>query len=176
MSDDLPPEENSRDWPDETPVPASDAAVADNAPQSPSVPEPDQCLPDGIGLSVEDVRAMLAKKHDLAVPKDDPLLMMVTIQNAFLGVQTQLQKKHEKALAAFMGEQTTAYVKGVEESMAGLSRTLSGVTIEGIQQAASGFAASLAGFKTSLYLCTAIMVLSALLNVAVFILKAVQHG
>ncbi|WP_288230730.1 hypothetical protein [uncultured Desulfovibrio sp.] len=176
MSDDLPPEENSRDWPDEAPVPASDAAVADNAPQSPSVPEPDQCLPDGIGLSVEDVRAMLAKKHDLAVPKDDPLLMMVTIQNAFLGVQTQLQKKHEKALAAFMGKQTEGYVQGVEKSVSELRKTLSDVTINGIRDAASDFAASLSGFKTTLYLCTAIMALSALVNVAVFVLKVVQHG
>ncbi|WP_298030580.1 hypothetical protein [uncultured Desulfovibrio sp.] len=176
MSDDLPPEENSRDWPDEAPVSGSDAAVADNAPQSLPVSEPDQCLPDGIGLSVEDVRAMLAKKHDLAVPKDDPLLMMVTIQNAFLGVQAQLQKKHEKALAAFMGQQTAAYVEGVEKSVSALQKTLSDVTINGIRDAASDFAASLSGFKTTLYLCTAIMALSALVNVAVFVLKVVQHG
>lgn len=174
MSDDLPPEETPQDWPGEESTPS--AAVADNAPESPPAPEPDQCLPDGIGLSVEDVRVLLARKHDLAVPKDDPLLMMVTIQNAFLGAQAQLQKKHEKALAAFMGEQTTSYVKGVEKSVSELCDTLSGVTIKGIQGAASDFAASLGGFKATLYLCTAIMALSALVNVAVFILKAVQHG
>ena len=170
MSDDLPPEETPQDWPDEVITPS---AVADNA--SP-VSEPDQCLPDGFGLSVEDVRALLARKHDLAVPADDPLLMMVTIQNAFLGAQTQLQKKHEKALAAFMGEQTAAYVQGVENSVSELQKTLSDVTINGIRDAASDFAASLSSFRTSLYLCTAIMALSAMLNVAVFILKAVQHG
>ena len=159
MSDDLPPEETPQDWPGEESTPS--AAVADNAPQSPPAPEPDQCLPDGIGL---------------AVPKDDPLLMMVTIQNAFLGAQTQLQKKHEKALASFMGEQTAAYVQGVEKSVSELRKTLSDVTINGIRDAASDFAATLAGFKTTLYLCTAIMALSALVNVAVFILKAVQHG
>lgn len=135
-----------------------------------------QLLPDGFGLSVEDVRALLAKKHDLAVPKDDPTLMWVTVQNAFLEAQDRLQKKHEKALAAFMGKETEAYVKGVEKSMAGVSKTLSGVTIEGLQQASSGFASSLAGFRTSMYLCTAVMALSALLNVAVFVLKAAQHG
>ena len=174
MSDDLPPEETPQDWPGEESTPS--AAVADNAPQSPPAPEPDQCLPDGIGLSVEDVRVLLARKHDLAVPKDDPLLMMVTIQNAFLGAQTQLQKKHEKALASFMGEQTAAYVQGVEKSVSELRKTLSDVTINCIRDAASDFAATLAGFKTTLYLCTAIMALSALVNVAVFILKAVQHG
>ena len=125
---------------------------------------------------MEDVRALLAQKHNLAVPVDDPMLMMVTIQNAFLGAQAQLQKKHEKALAAFMGEQTTSYVKGVEKSVSELCDTLSGVTIKGIQGAASDFAASLSGFKATLYLCTAIMAISALLNVAVFVLRAAQNG
>lgn len=174
MSDDLPPDETLQAWPDEARTFA--AAVADKAAQSPPACEPDQCLPDGLGLSVEDVRALLAKKHDLAVPKDDPLLMMVTILNAFLGAQSQLQKKHEKALSAFMGEQTTAYVQGVEKSVADLTDTLSHMTSKGIQEAASGFAASLAGFRTSLFLCTAIIGLSALLNVAVFVLQAVRHG
>ena len=173
MNDDLPPEETPRDWPEApTPVAADDG----KAPQAPSAPEPEPCLPDGLGLAVEDVRALLAQKHNLAVPVDDPMLMMVTIQNAFLGAQAQLQKKHEKALAAFMGEQTMSYVKGVEKSVSELCDTLSGVTIKGIQGAASDFAASLGGFKATLYLCTAIMAISALLNVAVFVLRAAQNG
>ncbi|WP_165072416.1 hypothetical protein [Desulfovibrio sp. ZJ200] len=115
MSDDLPPEEILQNRPDATPT--AFAAAADNAPQSSPAPEAEPCLPDGLGLSVEDVRALLAKKHNLAVPVDDPLLMMVTIQNAFLGAQTQLQKRHEKALAAFMGEQTATCMSGVEKSV-----------------------------------------------------------
>lgn len=173
MSDDLPPEETTHSWPE---APVMPAAVVDNELPSSPAPEPDQCLPDGFGLSVEDVRALLARKHELAVPKDDPLLMVVTIHNAFLEEQDRLRKKHEKALAGFMGEQTLAYVGKMEESMAGLTKTLSGMTTEGIRQAAMGFAASLAGVKSALYLCTAIIAISALLNVAVFVLKAVQHG
>lgn len=171
MSDDLPPDEALQDWPDKAPT--MPAATAENAPQSPLASEADQCLPDGFGLSVEHVRALLAKKHNLAVPVDDPLLMMVTIQNAFLGAQTQLQKRHEKALAAFMGDQTAAYVQGVEKSVTDLTATLSNMTTKGIHEAVSGFAGRLSSFKTCLYLCTAIIGLSALLNVAVYILKAV---
>lgn len=174
MSDDLPPDEILQNGPDVTPT--AFAAVVDNAPQSSPAPEAEPCLPDGFGLSVEEVRALLAKKHNLAVPVDDPMLMMVTIQNAFLGAQIQLQEKHKKALAAFMGEQTAAYVRGVEKSVADLTATLSNMTTKGIQEAASDFAATLSGFKTSLYFCAAIIGLSALLNVAVFVLKAVQHG
>ena len=75
-----------------------------------------------------------------------------------------------------MGKQTEGYVQGVEKSVSELRKTLSDVTINGIRDAASDFAASLSGFKTTLYLCTAIMALSALVNVAVFVLKVVQHG
>ena len=149
--------------------------MSDNPPQTESR-EPDQLFPDGIGLSVEDVRALLARKHETSVPKDDPILMVVTILNAFLEEQQQLQKKHEKALAAFMSEQTTAYVRGVEESVAGLSKTLSGATVEGIGKAVGDMAANLAGHRSTMYLCTAVMALSALLNVAVFVLEAVRHG
>ncbi len=149
--------------------------MSDNPPQTESR-EPDQLLPDGIGLSVEDVRVLLARKHETSVPKDDPILMVVTILNAFLGRQDELQKKDEKALAAFMSEQTTAYVRGVEESVAGLSKTLSGATVEGIGKAVGDMAANLAGHRSTMYLCTAVMALSALLNVAVFVLEAVRHG
>lgn len=145
-------------------------------PESTSTSEPKQLLPDGIGLSVEDVRALLARKHEITVPQNDPLLMVVTILNAFLDKQDALQKKHEKALAAFMGEQTAAYVKGVEESVASLSKTLSGATVEGISKAVGEMAASLAGHRSAMYLCTAVMAVSALLNVAVFVLEAVRHG
>lgn len=129
------------------------------------------CLADGIGLSLEEVRALLAKKHDTAVPVDDPMLMMVTVCNAFLEEQQKLQEKHKTALAAFMTEQTATYVQGVEDSVKKLQESLAGATIAGIQQAASVFAASLSSFRATLYLCTAIMGLSALLNVAVFILR-----
>lgn len=35
-------------------------------------------LPDGVGLSIEDVRELLFRRHNVAVPADDPTLMQVT--------------------------------------------------------------------------------------------------
>ena len=89
-------------------------------------PMSEKTFPDGFGMSVEDVRALLAKKHDVSVPQDDPILMQVTILQVFLEAQARLQKKHETALAAFMGQQTTAYVKDMEKSLTSLTETLSG--------------------------------------------------
>ena len=39
-------------------------------------PMPEERFPDGFGMSVEDVRALLAKKHDVSVPQDDPILKL----------------------------------------------------------------------------------------------------
>ena len=70
-------------------------------------------LPDGIGLTLDDVRALLAKEHETIVPKDDPMLMIVTLLNAYLGEVDKLHARHGKALAALMAGKTDAYVKGV---------------------------------------------------------------
>ena len=124
-------------------------------------PMPEERFPDGFGMSVEDVRALLAKKHDVSVPQDDPILMQVTILQVFLEAQARLQKKHETALAAFMGQQTTAYVKDMEKSLTSLTETLSGLTMEGIRKAVADFVANLATHRSAMYLCTAIIALSA---------------
>lgn len=133
-------------------------------------------FPDGTGLSIEDIRAILAEKHEVAVGRDDPILMQVTILNAFLDRQEQLQKKHEKALGAFMSGQTEAYVDKVRASVDEFSSAMSGATAQGIRGAVAGFAADLSGFRTTLFLCTGIVAVSALINVAVFVLRAVQNG
>ena len=67
-------------------------------------------LPDGIGLTLDDVRALLAKEHETIVPKDDPMLMIVTLLNAYLGEVDKLHARHGKALAALMAGKTDAYV------------------------------------------------------------------
>ena len=82
-------------------------------------------LPDGIGLTLDDVRALLAKEHETIVPKDDPMLMIVTLLNAYLGEVDKLHARHGKALAAHMAGKTDAYVKGVQGATdAGFRETL----------------------------------------------------
>ena len=60
-------------------------------------------LPDGIGLTLDDVRALLAKEHETIVPKDDPMLMIVTLLNAYLGEVDKLHARHGKALGGQNG-------------------------------------------------------------------------
>lgn len=166
MSDELPPEMDAQEA----------APSATFSPEAEMATERQQLLPDGIGLTVEEVSAMLHKQHGVSVPKDDPVLMQVTILNAFLEEQVKLQKRHEKALAAFMGKQTSAHVEAVEKSVHQLSETLSGVTVKGIQEAAKDFVADVSSHRATLWLCTAIIACSAIINVAVFVFRAVQNG
>lgn len=137
-------------------------------------PAAEPVLPDGIGMSVEAVRELLHKQNGTSVPADDPLLMQVTILNAFLAEQANLQKRHENALTGFMSQQTAAFSGAISKEVGKLSETLSGVTVKGIQEAAKGFTDDLSAMRTTLWLCTAIIACSALINVAVFVLRSVR--
>ena len=122
------------------------------------------------------MRQLLHQKNGISVPRDDPMLMQVTMLNAYLNEQQRLHKKHESALSAFMGKQTGAHIEAVNKSVAQLSETLSRVTVKGIQEAARDFVADMSSLRSALWLCTAIMACSALVNVAVFVLRAVRNG
>ena len=126
--------------------------------------EPDQLLPDGIGLTVEDV---LLKKHDVAIPADDPALMYVTIMNAALTEQAKLQKAHQEALGKLMSEHTKQYVQSTKEGISEIMGTLSKLTADGLNEAAK----DMVKFRMSMIYCTAINFIAALLIVGVFVLK-----
>ena len=120
-------------------------------------------LPDGIGLTLDDVRALLAKEHETIVPKDDPMLMIVTLLNAYLGEVDKLHARHGKALAALMAGKTDAYVKGVQ-----------GASVEGIRKVFAEHAGQLQSLKSGMWYAAAIVAVSALVNVAVFVLRGVR--
>lgn len=124
-------------------------------------------LPDGVGLSIEDVRELLHRKHNASIPVNDPVLMFVTIMNAVLTEQEKLHARHREALTRFMGELTDAYAATVREGAEKVTDTLSALTAQGLNEAAR----DMVKFRTTLFLCTAISAVSALLIVAVFVLK-----
>lgn len=124
-------------------------------------------LPDGVGLSIENVRELLFRRHNVAVPADDPTLMQVTIANALLTEQEKLHERHKEALTRFMGELTDAYAATVREGAEKVTDTLSALTAQGLNEAAR----DMVKFRATLFLCTAISAVSALLIVAVFVLK-----
>lgn len=87
---------------------------------------------EGIGLSLEDVKALLAMKHKMIIDADDPVLMMVTLHNAFLAEEQKLFSKHEKALKALMNAETSRHLTAID----GLTEKVTAITAEGVSAAA----------------------------------------
>ena len=128
----------------------------------------------GVGLTLEQIRAVVAKAHNVMLPKGDATLMIATILNAYLTEVEKLQARHEKGLTRLMAEKTDEYVSGVQKAVNQLSTSLSSASAEGLRKVFDDHAATLKTFKSNVYLAAVIVGMSALLNVAVFILKAVR--
>lgn len=128
----------------------------------------------GVGLSLEQIRSILASAHDAVVPKDDAILMIATMLNAYLTEVEKLHARHKEGLGRLMADKTDAYVSGVRTAVDQLSDSLSSASVEGIRKVFDDHAARLNTFKSNVNLAALIVGLSALLNVAVFILKAVR--
>jgi len=129
-------------------------------------------VPDGIGLDLESVRTLLAQKHATVVDPDDPVLMLVTLQNAFLAEYEKLLDRHNKALTAMLAEKTDGYVSGVLSATKGLAKELSVTSVENIRTILQGQVAAHTSFRQHLTWLAAIVAISALVNVTVFALRA----
>ena len=136
--------------------------------------EKENLLPDGIGLPLEQARALLAHTHETVLDKADPILMVVTMLNAHLHEVENLQASHEKGLTKLMADKTDTYASGVQKGIAQLTGSLSSASVEGIRKVFDDHAARLQAFKNSTAWLAAIVGVSALLNVAVFVLGGLR--
>ena len=137
-------------------------------------PKPEDAVPDGIGLSLEQVQELLAKTHKKVVDYHDPILMVVTMLNAHLGEVEKLHGRHKEGLGRLMADKTDAYVSGVAVAVAQLTDSLSSASVEGMRKVFDDRAARLQAFKNSTAWLAAIVGVSALLNVAVFVLGGLR--
>ena len=128
----------------------------------------------GVGLTLEQIRSVVSKAHDVMLPKDDATLMIATILNAYLTEVDRLQARHEKGLTRLMAEKTDEYVSGVQAAVNQLSASLSSASVEGIRKVFDDHAARLQAFKNNTAWLAAIVAVSALLNVAVFVLGGLR--
>ncbi len=128
----------------------------------------------GAGLTLEQIRSVVSKAHDVMLPKDDATLMIATILNAYLTEVDKLHARHEKGLTRLMADKTDEYVSGVQEAVNQLSASLSSASVEGIRKVFDDHAARLSTFRSNVYLAAVIVGMSALLNVAVFILGGLR--
>ena len=137
-------------------------------------PKPEDAVPDGIGLTLEQVQALLAKTHKKVVDYHDPILMVVTMLNAHLTEVEKLHTRHKEGLGRLMADKTDDYVSGVQAAVGQLTDSLSSASVEGVRKVFDDHATRLQSFKNSTTWLAAIMAVSALLNVAVFVLGGLR--
>ena len=77
-------------------------------------------------------------------------------------------------LGRLMSDKTDAYISGVATAVAQLTDSLSSASVEGIRKVFDDHAARLQVFKNSTIWLAAIVAVSALLNVAVFVLGGLR--
>lgn len=138
--------------------------------QKPEIPGMPQ-LPDGIGLTLDEVRSLLATKNSITVSPDDPILMMVTLLNAFLTEEEKLLDRHRKALTSILTDKTDIYIKAVEQTTASLSESISTSSVHEIKKIFQENGATMNRFRSNMVWLAAIVGISALVNVAVFVLR-----
>jgi hypothetical protein len=73
-----------------------------------------------------------------------------------------------------MGEKTVEYMKGVNATVAQLSASLSSASVEGIRKVFDDHAARLNDFRNAVIWAAAIVSVSALFNVAAFLLRGLR--
>jgi hypothetical protein len=137
-------------------------------------PPPMPLLPDGLGMNLEQVQNLLAEKHKIIVGLDDPVLMLVTVMNAFLAQENALIERHKTALAKVMADKTGEYVSQVKTVTDSLSASLSDVTLAAMQKTFSDHSADLKTHKSDIMWLSAIAAISAITNVVIFAIKAIS--
>lgn len=131
-------------------------------------------LPDGIGISLDQVREMLATQHQTIVSPDDPILMVVTLLNTFLAEENKLLDRHNKALTKILAVRTEGYVKAVEKTTATLGMSLSSASLNNITQIFAIHGQKMDRLCMNLTWLAAIAGTSALVNVAAFAALALR--
>lgn len=130
---------------------------------APDAPPAMPVLPEGIGLSLDEVRDLIEQRNHVRVEVDDPILVALTIANAHLTAVEKLHQLHRKALTELMSRETATHTESVAKNVAALSEKLSGVTVENIGHVVTQFQTALTSFRTTLFICTGLALFSALL-------------
>jgi hypothetical protein len=129
-------------------------------------------LPDDFGLDYDDIRGMLAQKHGTAVGLDDPLMMVVSLMNVFLGELEKVNKRHNEAVTKIMADQTGQYIAGVKATTDDLGKVLADNSVEAIRRIFNSHDRALNAHTNNAKWCAAIMAITGLVNVAALALRA----
>ncbi len=119
-------------------------------------------LPEGVGLRLEDARTLLQSTHDSRVGLDDPLLMQVTLHNAFLADYQALLDRHHQALTALFSAKAAEYLAEARAAAEALTTECSSSSAAAITRIFAEHRRALGRLRTHLAVMTACIVVAAL--------------
>ncbi len=79
--------------------------------------EKEYLLPDGFGMSLDEVWALILNKYDIKVDKDDPILLIVPILNACLHEQKKLQDVYRENLKGVYQEVLEIFLENLDKRL-----------------------------------------------------------
>ncbi|MBF0482139.1 MAG: hypothetical protein HQK81_09075 [Desulfovibrionaceae bacterium] len=124
-------------------------------------------LPDGIGLDQSKMQELLIKQFKTPIGDNDPILMEVAIYNNFLEQYNKLLGFHHGLLMDFFSQESEKYLSVVQSASDAVKTGMSKASIEHIGKL-------LKDFNNSMMLMTIIIFISAIINVAVFVLRSLK--
>lgn len=148
----------------------SDEPQKENTEEAPA-PIQNCPYPDGFGLTIEEIKALIAKECKIFVDNDEPHLMTVTILNAFLHENEKLHKKYSDTLRTIYAEQTQSFLQEIAKSTDGITQSLQSVSVEGLHNIHVKNTAQLAVFRNTLFWVSSILLTLTIVNICVFILR-----
>lgn len=96
-------------------------------------------------FTFEEIAELIRKEHDRALYRDDPVMMTVTILNAFLGELQKLLARHDGTTREIMAEATSRHVQSVEKLTAGLAGSLSESSTKALRETFAAHAKAMNG-------------------------------
>lgn len=123
-------------------------------------------LPEGVGMALQDARSLLEAQHGSRVSADDPVLMLVTLHNAFLKDYEQLLGRHHQALTGLFAEKGASYLAEVARASDVIGKELSAASVKSIRETFQAHGQALRAFRRDISWLAAIVMTAALINVA----------
>lgn len=97
-------------------------------------------------MTLEEARALLHSAHGVTMSTDDPVLMLVTLHNAWLDQMEEQLAKHDAALASALGkalEEGRRKIAEEAQSLAGLANGATAKELGVVNLALSGLKGSI---------------------------------
>ena len=127
----------------------------------------DPLLPEVPNMTVDAVRNHIWNLCGRSTTKDDPLFMMVGINNAFLEENATWHGKYYNAFKKFLASETARFSEAVSSAAGSITQSLSALTTKGINDAVKDMVA----LNTSVKYCTIICAASAIVSAADLVVR-----